>query len=86
MVLLFARVLGGGDTSNIDSKSFVLVNPVTGSVPVSNSFQEVRYQMDPTAGTFGTATFSTIQFKIVLVSTNSSQVPQLRDFRAIMAT
>ena len=85
-VLLFARVLGGGDTSSIEDKSFVLVNPVLGSVPVSNTFQEVKYQMDPTGATFGTSTFSTIQFKIVLISTNSSQVPQLRDFRAIMAT
>ena len=53
------RVLGGGDTSSIEDKSFVLVNPVLGSVPVRNTFQEVKYQMDPTGATFGTSTFST---------------------------
>ena len=43
-------------------------------------FDEVEYSIDP-AGTFGV-----IQFKIVLVSNSSSNIPKVKDFRAICST
>ena len=42
-----------------------------------------EYSIDPLGAN---VSFGSMQFKIVLNSTNSSRVPQLKDFRAIAAT
>ena len=46
-----------------------------------NSFREVHYAIDP-AG----ESFDAFAFKIVLRSTNSSNPPMIKDFRAIAST
>lgn len=80
-VLLFYRALPGGSGSSIEDVAFTLASPVDGDIPINErGFEEVRYDIDPT-GSFGT-----IQFKIVLTSTNSSAVPKIKDLRAICAT
>ena len=72
-----------GDT-DINTVAFDKVDPVGGSVPFnSTQFQEVQYDIDP----FGiNASYSAIQFKLVLKGTNSAQPPLVKDFRAICAT
>lgn len=80
-VFLYYRALPGGSGQNIEDIAFTIVSPEGGSIPVNErTFEEVKYEIDP-AGTFGT-----IQFKIVLTSTNTSAVPKVKDFRAICAT
>ena len=75
--LFFRTVSGNEDISQV---AFTAASP-TKIIPTSSTeFSEVRYDIDP-AGSFGA-----IQFKIVLKSTISSQVPILKDFRAICAT
>lgn len=75
---LFFRTASGNE--DISTVAFTSASP-TKVIPTSSSeFNEVRYDIDP-AGSFGA-----IQFKIVLKSTISSQVPILKDFRAICAT
>ena len=46
-------------------------------------FADAEYSIDPLGAN---VSFGSMQFKIVLNSTNSSRVPQLKDFRAIAAT
>ena len=72
-----------GDT-DINTVAFDKVDPVGGSVPFNaTQFQEVQYDIDP----FGiNASYSAIQFKLVLKGTNSAQPPLVKDFRAICAT
>ena len=80
-VYLYYRALPGGSGLNIEDVAFDRVTPNEGDIPVNErDFEEVRYDIDP-AGTFGT-----IQFKVVLVSTNSSTPPKVKDLRAICAT
>ena len=50
-------------------------------VDEGGGYGEVHYTIDPTIGKFGS-----FAFKIVLVSTNSSNVPTVKDFRAVAAT
>ena len=67
--------------SSIFDQPFILAAPTVGSVPFNDTgFDEVEYSIDP-AGTFGV-----IQFKIVLVSNSSSNIPKVKDFRAICST
>ena len=55
------------------------------AIPVNeNSFSEVRYDLTETL--LSNKSFGTIQFKIVLRSTSSSNVPKIKDLRAICAT
>ena len=55
------------------------------AIPVNeNSFSEVRYDLTETL--LSDKSFGTIQFKIVLRSTSSSNVPKIKDLRAICAT
>ena len=79
-VRLFHRSLPSGSGSNLDDIAFIEATP-TEAIPSNDStFNEVRYDIDPT-GSFGI-----IQFKIVLTSTISSTPPRVKDFRAICAT
>ena len=54
------------------------------AIPINErKFQEVHYNADP----FGdTNPFAKIQFKIVMKSSNSAIVPEVKDFRAICST
>lgn len=83
-IKLFYRILEGGDAADINDKDFIEATP-TDPIPVNEGgFSEVRY--DVIESTLSNKSFSTIQFKIVLMSTNSSLVPRIKDFRAICAT
>ena len=83
-IKLFYRILEGGESGDINDKAFIEATP-TQDIPVNESgFSEVRY--DVIESTLSNKSFSTIQFKIVLMSTNSSLVPRVKDFRAICAT
>ena len=81
-VELYFRAVNG-DT-DINTVAFDKVDPVGGSIPFNETaFQEAQFDIDP----FGiNASFSAIQFKLVLKGTNSSQPPLVKDFRAICAT
>ena len=72
---------GDEDITSID---WTQATPVGGTIPFNATrFQEAQYDIDP----FGlNSSFSSIQFKIVLKSESSSQVPMVKDFRAICAT
>ena len=81
-VELYFRAVNG-DT-DINTVAFDKVTPVGGAIPFNETaFQEAQFDVDP----FGiNASFSAIQFKLVLKGTNSSQPPLVKDFRAICAT
>jgi hypothetical protein len=79
---LYWRVLEGGSSVEIADKSWTAATP-NEAIQVNDNpsvFKEVQYSIDPT-GSFGT-----MQFKIVLRSSNSSTVPLVKDFRAIAST
>ena len=81
---LYFRVLEGGSNADISDVAFASLSPVE-AIPVNeNSFNEVRY--DLTEALLSNKSFGTIQFKIVLRSTSSSNVPKIKDLRAICAT
>lgn len=82
------RVLEGGSTDDITTLNWTKA-PGTNStatpsvIPINdnpNAFSEIQYAIDP-PGSFGT-----MQFKIVLKSSNSATVPLVKDFRAIAST
>jgi hypothetical protein len=84
---LYYRTLEGGSSANINDVAFTAATPAE-SIPVNeSSFSEVRYDLTEsvlTAANIGS--FGTIQFKIVLRSTSTSNPPLIKDFRAICAT
>jgi len=83
-IKLFYRILEGGEAGDINDKDFIEATP-TDPIPVNEGgFSEIRY--DVVESTLSNKSFSTIQFKIVLMSSNSSLVPRIKDFRAICAT
>ena len=69
----------------MNDTTYTLATP-TATIPINDNpgvFNEVQYDIDP----LGTnVSFGSMQFKIVLRSTNTSTVPTVRDFRAIAAT
>lgn len=79
---LYWRATNGDQ--DISSIAWTIQPAVGGTIPFNaNNFQEVRYDIDP----FGAgASFSSIQFKIVLQGSVSSTPPLIKDFRAICAT
>ena len=82
---LYYRVLEGGSSDDIATKAWTAASP-TSALPINDNprvFQEVEYSIDPLGAG---VSFGTMQFKIVLRSTNSATVPQVKDFRAIAAT
>jgi hypothetical protein len=84
---LYYRTLEGGSSDEIKDVAFIAATPVE-AIPVNeNGFSEVRYDLTEsvlTAANIGS--FATVQFKIVLRSTSTSNVPKIKDFRAICAT
>ena len=71
------------DSVNFDEELWVLAPPTTPTYIVQNDklhFSEVNYHIDPTG------TFKSFAFKIVLTGTNSSNVPLVKDFRAVAST
>jgi len=79
---LYFKVLGAGDDSDFDSLGWIAAAPDENIITNdAGSFNEVHYSIDPAIGKFGS-----FAFKIVLRSTNSSNVPVLKDFRAVAAT
>jgi hypothetical protein len=84
---VYYRTLEGGSSADINDVTFIAATP-SESIPVSeSSFSEVRYDLTEsvlTAANIGS--FGTVQFKIVLRSTSTSNPPLIKDFRAICAT
>ena len=84
---LYYRTLEGGSSADINDVAYTLASPAE-AIPVNeSSFSEVRYDLTEsvlTAANIGS--FGTIQFKIVMRSTSTSNVPKIKDFRAICAT
>lgn len=85
LIDLYFKVLAAGDDTDFDNDVAWTSagTPSSGIIPVNNSgrFSEVKFSVDPSIGKFGS-----MAFKIVLTSTNSSNVPTVKDFRAIAAT
>jgi hypothetical protein len=79
---LYFKVLEAGSDTDFDTLPWIEASP--DSIIVTNdagSYGEVHYSIDPTIGKFGS-----FAFKIVLRSSNSSNVPTVKDFRAVAAT
>ena len=79
---LYFKVLEAGSDTDFDSLPWIVASP--DSIIVTNdagSYGEVHYSIDPAIGKFGS-----FAFKIVLRSSNSSNVPTVKDFRAVAAT
>ena len=84
---LYYRTLEGGSSANINDVAFTLASPAEAIPVTEGSFSEVRYDLDETVlAAANIGSFGTIQFKIVLRSTSTSNVPKVKDFRAICAT
>lgn len=79
---VYYKVAAAGDDSNFDTLPWVLDAPEV-AIPVNDNgrYSEVHYAIDPPVGKF-----SRFAFKIVLRSTNSSNVPTCSDLRAIATT
>ena len=82
---LYWRVVEGGSSADISTVAWsaTTITQEPASIPINDNpsvFREIHYHIDP-AGSFGT-----MQFKIVLRSSNSSTVPLVKDFRAIAST
>ena len=83
-IKLFYRFVGANAKGSIFEESFVEATPTIGTVPFNDTgFDEVEYAIDPGGVN---VTFGAIQFKIVLLSSNTSIVPKVKDFRAICST
>ena len=78
---LYYRTLEGGSSANISDVAFTAATPAE-SIPVNeSSFSEVRYDLDEnTLSAASIGSFGTIQFKIVLRSTSTSNPPLIKDF------
>ena len=82
---LYFRVLTSGSEAEMNDTAYTLATP-TASIPINDNpsvFTEVQYDIDPLGAN---VSFGSMQFKIVLRSTNTSTVPTVKDFRAIAAT
>ena len=81
-VELYFRALSGGSDVDINTVAFTKATPET-TIPTGNVFKEVHFAEDPLGSG---SSFAQIQFKIVMKSTRSSIVPEIKDFRAICST
>lgn len=82
---LYFRVLTSGSAADMNSTAFIKAVP-TATIPINDNpavFSEVQYDIDPLGAN---VSFGSMQFKIVLRSTNTSTVPTVKDLRAIAAT
>jgi hypothetical protein len=79
---LYWRVIEGGSSIDIETVAWTAAAPTVAIAINDNpsAFKDIEYSIDPT-GSFGT-----MQFKIVMRSSNSATVPQVKDFRAIAST
>jgi hypothetical protein len=83
-IKLFYRFVGANAKGSIFEESFIEASPTIGTVPFNDTgFDEIEYAIDVGGEDI---TFGAIQFKIVLLSTNTSVVPKVKDFRAICST
>jgi hypothetical protein len=87
---LYFRVVEGGSSIDINDVAWQYASPVE---PISindntSVFKEIAYSIDPGDSTYSASpdSFGTMQFKIVMRSSNSSTVPLVKDFRAIAST
>ena len=78
---LYYKVLGSGSDESMNDIVWVKANP-DDAIDINNygKFEEVEYNVTPSDN------FGSMMFKIVLRSSNSSAVPQIKDFRVIAAT
>jgi len=75
----------GNDGEDILGKNWTLIAPESTQAPDAINFREYRYLIGGDSGTLDE--FTEYQFKLVFKGINTSQVPFIRDFRAIaMAT
>lgn len=94
---LYFKVLAAGDDSDFDQVAWIAASP--DEVIVTNdagAYREVHYSIDPFVDGSGNVTltqsgntnfkFGSFAFKIVFRSSNSSNVPTIKDFRAVAAT
>ena len=84
-VELYYRVLTSGSAADMNATTWTLASS-TASIGINDNpgvFEEVQYDIDPLGAN---VSFGSMQFKIVLRSTNTSTVPTVKDFRAIAAT
>ena len=87
---LYFRVTAGGSSTDISTVAWQAATPIE-SIAINdnpNVFKEIQYSIDPGGAGYTASpdTFGTMQFKIVLRSSNSATVPQVKDFRAIAST
>ena len=81
---LYWRVVEGGSSTDITTVAWQPGYP-NEAISVNDNpsvFKEVQYEIDP----INPGSFATMQFKIVLRSSNSATVPLVKDFRAIAST
>ncbi len=79
---LYFKVLAGGDDTDFDNLSWIAASPESEIITNDGGgYGEVHYVIDPAIGKFGS-----FAFKIVLRSSNTSNVPTVKDFRAVAAT
>ena len=81
----YYRVITSGAETPITETAWALATP-TSTIPINDNpfvFTEAQYDIDPLGAN---VSFGSMQFKIVLRSTNTSTVPKVKDFRAIAAT
>ena len=79
---LYFKVLEAGSDTDFDNLGWILAS--SDDIITTNdagAYSEVHYSIDPAIGKFGS-----FAFKIVLRSSNSSNVPTVKDFRAVAAT
>ena len=84
---VISRTIKDGEIADADlsNVAYTLQPTVDGTaIPINDrKFQEIHYNPDPLGD--GNP-FAKIQFKIVLKSSNSAIVPEVKDFRAICST
>ena len=79
---LYFKALAAGDDSDFASIAWTVATPDSIIITDdSGRYNEVHYTIDPAIGKFGS-----FAFKIVLRSSNTSNVPTVKDFRAVAAT
>ena len=81
----YYRVLTAGSLANMNDTAWILA-PSNATIGINDNpaiYEEVQYDIDPLGAN---VSFGTMQFKIVLRSTNSSTPPRVKAFRAIAAT
>lgn len=79
---LFFKVLAAGDDTDFGTLAWTAAPPDSVIITDdSGRYGEVHYSIDPAIGKFGS-----FAFKIVLRSSNTSNVPTVKDFRAVAAT